>query len=122
MEINTGFDPERAREDFLPYKIHAKSTPLVTLTEFAADLLVNYKDQYPDFAILMAYFMSVPLNSATCERGFSAQNLVKTKLRNRLTEERQNELLRVSLNGPCMAKFDYANSAEKFRAMRNRMK
>ena len=102
--------------------MHAKSSTLTTLLDFAADLLVNYKDQYPDFAILMSFFLSVPLNSATCERGFSAQNLVKTKLRNRLTEEHQNELLRVSLNGPCIANFEFANSVQRFRTIRNRTK
>ena len=119
---DNAFDPRRAKNDFLAFKIHARASNAGSLADFAEELLNTYSDQYPDFAILFLYFLSVPLNSASCERGFSAQNLLKTKLRNRLSDKRQNELLRISINGPDFALFDYTDAAQNFRQMRNRIK
>ena len=63
----------------------------------------------------MELLLVVPLNSAICERGFSAQNLIQTKHRNRLFDKRQNQLLRISINGADNAQFDFfANAAENF--------
>ena len=122
LTTDNGFEPERAKNDFLAFKIHARASSTKSFVEFAEELLAHYSDQYPDFAILTSYFLSVPLNSASCERGFSAQNLVKTKLRNRLTDKRHNELLRISINGPDFQRFDYVNAAQNFRKMKNRIK
>ena len=116
------FEPMRAKNDFLAFKIHVRSSNAQSLADFAEELLTTYSDQYPDYAILISYFFSMPLNSASCECGFSAQNLLKTKLRNRLSDKRQNELLRISINGPDFSLFDYNDAAQNFRQIRNRMK
>ena len=42
--------------------------------------------------------LSSPADTADCERGFSVQNLVLTSLRNRLTSEHQDMLMRVRLH------------------------
>ena len=41
---------------------------------------------------------SSPVHTAGCERGFSAQNLILTPLRNRLSGQNQDILLRVKLH------------------------
>ena len=116
-----GFQADRAKHDFLAYKMFARLTPHVSLLPFAQSLLTQYPDDYPDFSLLMHYFLTVPLNSASCERGFSRQNIIKTKTRNRLTEERLTDLMRVSINGPHLARFDYyGDAAANFRAMKDR--
>ena len=102
-------------------KIFARNTRIQSLQDFALQLL-TFKEEYPDFALLMEHFMVIPLNSATCERGFSSQNIVKTKLRNRLTEDRMDQLLRVAINGPSFGNFDYNKAAQKFREMKERRK
>lgn len=117
-----GFQAERAREDFYMFKMHARTCPLNELASFGEQLLCEYKDMYPDFCILMQYFLTVPLNSASCERGFSAQNILKTKSRNRLTSANLNKMLRISINGPHWAHFDYTDAAQNFRSIRNRRK
>lgn len=117
-----GFQVERAKADFYMYKMHARTCPIIELSAFAEQLLCDYNEIYPDYCILMQYFLSVPLNSASCERGFSAQNILKTKSRNRLSTDRLNKMLRVSINGPHWAEFDYTDAAQNFRAIRNRRK
>ena len=76
---------------------------------------------YTDFSILFKMYLVIPLNSATCERGFSAQNLIKTKHRASLTEDRMKQLTRISINGPDFSVFDYyENAAQNFRVVRDR--
>ena len=41
----------------------------------------------------------IKVHTAGCERGFSAQNHILTSLRNRLTPENQDMLMRVKLHG-----------------------
>ena len=43
-----------------------------------------YKQAYPNVAKLCAVVAVMPSGSVDCERGFSQQNLIKTKQRNRL--------------------------------------
>ena len=114
------FDPVRARADFLMYKQLAKAKAPVSVPEFAMEICTTYRDTYPDFATLFEAYLVVPLNSASCERTFSRQNLVKTKLRNRLADNRMDQLLRVTINGPDPSVFDYADAAANFRTIRDR--
>ena len=81
-----GFQPDRARQDFAQFKQFAKVSPAPDLETFAKDLISSYENIYPDFAIMMEFYLCVPLNSVPAKRGFSKQNIQKTKLRNRLGE------------------------------------
>ena len=122
-EPHFDFNRQRAQQDFLLFKNHARSSPAhFTFADFVVDLCSEHNEEYPDFALLAEYLMAIPLNSASCERGFSAQNLTKTKTRNRMTEERLDQLMRISINGPHMARFDYADAARNFRLIRKRRK
>ena len=62
--------------------------------------------EFPNMTKLMAISMVLPVSSVECERGFSKQNVIKTRLRCRLTIERLEQLMRVSLNGPRLEEFD----------------
>jgi hypothetical protein len=117
-----GFDAQRAKADFYLYKVHCRTSTAENLQEHGRDLLMRYSQEYPDFAVLMMYFLVVPLNSASGERGFSLQNLIKTKCRNRMTDITLNKLMTVSANGANFTNNDYSKAATKFRHMRNRKK
>ena len=55
---------------------------------------------------LVKILLVIPSNTALCERGFSACNRVKTKLRNPLMNESLNALLTILLNGPDTEDFE----------------
>ena len=57
-----------------------------------------HADDFPNMIKLGHLAFSSPVHTADCERGFSAQNLILTPLRNRLTPENQDMLLRVKLH------------------------
>ena len=67
---------------------------------------------------LLAISRILPVSSVECERGFSKQNLIKTRLRCSLSVEMLDKLMRISINGPALPEFD---PLQIFRAWRTRM-
>ena len=51
------------------------------------------------FKMLIQKILAIPASSADAERGFSAQNSIKTKQRSRLTLKSLDAIMRVKLNG-----------------------
>ena len=73
-----------------------------TLTSFALKLATNegLKIQYPSLSVLAEIILTYPASTAEVERGFSVQNTLKNKLRNRLGAEHLDQLIRMKLNAP----------------------
>lgn len=55
--------------------------------------------EFPETCKLMSYALTLPISTVECERGYSLMNLIKTLLRNRLGQERLQDLMRVALVG-----------------------
>ena len=104
----------------MAYKLIAKQTVFSNFEDIAQDMINNYSDTFPDFTTLWQFYLSVPLNSVPAERGFSQQNLQKNKMRNRLSEERLDQLMRISINGQRYDEFDFQGSSKRFREIRER--
>ena len=60
-------------------------------------------EQFPTFATLANIALIIPVSSASCERGFSCQNRIKTGLRNRLSEGHLENLMKVAIEGALLA-------------------
>ena len=56
--------------------------------------------RYPNLLILAELAHVQCVSTATCERAFSVQNLIKTKVRNRLGSRNLDAMLRIALEGP----------------------
>jgi len=56
--------------------------------------------RYPNLLILATLAHVQCVSTATCERAFSVQNLIKTKVRNRLGSRNLDAMLRIALEGP----------------------
>ena len=92
-------------------------------------ILQNHKDTFPSCYTLAAVVLAIPVSSVPCEwsssalacaaselnPGYSAQNQIKSKLRNRLSNEALTPLLRMSIEGPNFTEFDYNQSANIFK-------
>ena len=93
--------------------------PQMTLKAFATELCAIYNDVFPEFAVIMQLFCCSPQLSLMQKRLLET-NLTKTKSRNRLGEERLDQLMRISINGPDFALFDYfEHAAVSFWAIRD---
>ena len=90
--------------------------------QFTSHFIQEYKDVYPDFVQLALISLVIPVSSAPCERGFSVQNSIKTKLRNRLNPERLNRIMMIRLVGPSFEDVDFQTAAQEFRDMKQRQK
>ena len=88
---------------------------------FCKLLLSDYGDVYPDLVILASIALVIPVSSAPCECGFSQQNILKTKLRNRLNPERLDRLMMIRLNGHD-DNLDYFSAARAFGSLKARQK
>ncbi|CAF3338289.1 unnamed protein product [Rotaria socialis] len=78
-----------------------KGGKLMTQREVCTKLVQDgmLKDIYPQLSLAAEIFLIAPISTATVERDFSTMNRVLTKLRNRLTTEHVDQLMRISIEG-----------------------
>ena len=114
-------DSERALEDYFKLKVVLKSLNS-SLTKACSSILNEYKDIFPDFAVLATIVLISPVTSVVCERGFSVHNMIKTKGRARLKHDTVTKLMRVKEEGPTLEDFDPKPCVKKFCEKRKRRK
>ena len=68
-------------------------------------------EQFPTFATLANIALIIPVSRASCERGFSCQNRIKTGLKNRLSMENLENLMKVAIEEAPLAEFDFKRAS-----------
>ena len=74
----------RATADFFAFKGFLNASKQKSLVEMCEEIINQDPVMYPDFSKLAEICLVMPLTSVPCERGFSQQNRVKTRLRSRM--------------------------------------
>ena len=120
--FKTVLDSGRCKNQFLRFKHLVRSFRAMNFEQFTSTLIQEYKHVHPDFVQLALTSLIIPVSSAPWERGFSVQNSIKTKLRNRLNPEWLNRMMMVKLVGPHFEDVDFLTAARAFRAMKTRQK
>ena len=120
--FETVLDYDRCKNQFLQSKHLVRSYRAMDFKQFTSTLIHEYKHVHPDFVQLALISLVIPVTSAPCERGFSVQNSIKTKLRNRLNPEWLNRVMMVRLVGPHFEDVDFLTAAKAFSAMKTRQK
>lgn len=87
-------DQQRLKHDYFQFKGYLNSERGKSLSTVCHDLL-QHKDDYPDFCTLAQIMLCLPLTSVPCERGFSFQNRIKNRLRNRLLVENLAQKMKI---------------------------
>ena len=77
----------------------------------------HHREDFPNLLKLAALALTSAVHTAGCERGFSAQNRILVKARNRLNIETQHKLMTVKL---CTVPFDYKSVVQAWRSKNNR--
>lgn len=77
-------------------------------------------DIYPCVAGIAHRHLCIPVSNVECERGFSIQNLIKTKLRNRLETYSLYSLIKLHIDGGCQKSFVFQSAYLKWRNMKTR--
>jgi hypothetical protein len=104
QHYSTDFDESIIHEwkTFRTYLLtQKKGGKLMTQREVCVKLVQDgiLKDIYPQLSLAAEIFLIAPISTATVERDFSTMNRVLTKLRNRLTIEHVDQLMRISIEG-----------------------
>ncbi|MCO5547158.1 hypothetical protein L7F22_000601 [Adiantum nelumboides] len=71
--------------------------------------------KYPMLLILAHLSMLQCASTASCKRGFSIQNIIKSKLRKALTTRSMDALMQISMEGPNVEDFDFSKSIDMWR-------
>lgn len=102
-------DGEATRKEWsdIKAKVVAQMYPRNSMEVLWGLIVKFHKDDCPNLIKLACLALTSPVNTAGCERGFSVQNQTLTSLRNRLSPETQDLLLRVQINGPPLVDFDF---------------
>jgi len=88
-------------------------------TAFIQRILTEHGDALPAYSSMCKLLLCVPVTSVECERAFSLQNRIKTKLRNRLGEERVDLLMRISM-GPSIDTFEHNAAVRHWQKQKQR--
>ena len=80
----------------------------------------NHKDIIPNLIVLAELTLILPIHTADCERGFSNQNLMKSKSRNRIGDAALNHLILLSIEGKPLEEFDFIESLSAWKAQKDR--
>ena len=65
--------------------------------------------------------LAIPITSADCERGFSTQNRIKRAHRSTVGIDRLNVLMRISMEGPPIDRFDFVQALAIWRQKKHRI-
>lgn len=79
-----------------------------------------HKDTFPNLLRLASIALVMPYQTADCERGFSAQNQTKNKLRNKLEEKTLLRLMMIKLEGPPLRSFDFDKAVNLWKRKKDR--
>ena len=75
----------------------------------------SHQETFPNLIKLSKVAISIPVQTAICERGFSVQNIIKTSHRNRLAESAIHRLMTINIEGPPLAEFDPYKALVEFK-------
>lgn len=122
--IDPLIDPDVTRADYLQFKFLLNTHRVMNMQQFIKRFLADdgLCEQFSTFATLANIALIIPVSSASCERGFSCQNRIKTGLRNKLSKENLENLMKVAIEGAPLAKFDFERAKQIFKGHRHRRK
>ncbi len=93
-----------------------QTSTILTQRQQCINLVKNgiLKEIYPQLSLAAEIFLCAPISTATVERDFSAMNRILCDLRNRLTTEHLEQLMKISIEGPTALDDDLKNSVINF--------
>ncbi len=103
-------------------KEHTKLKQCKTLQELAEETLSkpSIASLFPLVSKLLCHAVILPVSTTDCERCFSTMKRVKTDLRNRMSTQTLDRLLRIRTEGPEIADFDFNQAVKDWSLLRNR--
>ncbi|XP_060589612.1 zinc finger protein 862-like [Ruditapes philippinarum] len=92
----------------------------MSLIEIVCEMQKKYSEMIPNVLTILKCCVVLPMSSVQCERGFSTQNRIKSKLRTSIKSETLDNLMRISEDGPDIMKFDFDRALKKWKSEKRR--
>ncbi|XP_015933138.1 uncharacterized protein LOC107459420 [Arachis duranensis] len=100
---------------------HVELTNLCTISELCQGLTKTGKSlTYPLIDHLICLVLTLPVSTATTERSFSAMNIVKNRLKNKMEDEFLANCLLIYIEKKITERFDTDSIIDEFYDMKNR--
>lgn len=80
-----------------------------------------YTNIFPEIFKLLNIILALPIGTATVERSFSQMKLVKTRLRNMISDENLPRLLRIGIEGPKLTNVNFNEILNVFKEKNHRI-
>ena len=117
---------EESLEEWSSYKerlaINRRESASYTCKEVLDDLCgdLSTKRMFPKLSSIACICRVIPMHTASVERTFSQLNLIKTDIRNGMSERTLDALLRIAVNGPSLENFPVKDAAKLWALKKNR--
>ncbi|KAM8795255.1 uncharacterized protein C17orf113 homolog [Eudromia elegans] len=112
---------ERARGDFPLFKRVVLGLGQLSLRELCAKLVDGSSEMhelFPDFAVLAAAALALPLGSALARKLSRGRELLARGRSRRAGDEALSDLVKIAVDGPPVGEFDFALAVEYYESMR----
>ncbi|XP_010179783.1 PREDICTED: uncharacterized protein LOC104538323 [Mesitornis unicolor] len=112
---------ERALSDFPLFKRIVFSLGQLSFKDLCAKLVCSPSEMhelFPDFAILAAIALALPLGSVLAEKISRGRELLRHGRSRRAKDEGLSDLMKIAIDGPAVSEFDFALAIEHYESMR----
>ncbi|KAF1621243.1 hypothetical protein FQV09_0014278, partial [Eudyptes chrysolophus] len=112
---------ERALSDFPLFKRIVFSLSQLSFKDLCVKLVYSNSEMhelFPDFAILAAIALALPLGSVLAEKISRGRELLKRGRSCRTKDEGLSDLMKIAIDGPAINEFDFALAIEYYESMR----
>lgn len=115
-------DPKEAKDEWTMLKRLCKSQGYPRDSLAGIWKLINqyHREEFPNLIKLAQLALTSPIHTSDCERGFSVQNRIKSKLRCSLSGSKVDDLSLIEINGPALPDFDYNAALREWRDAKSR--
>ncbi|XP_071098775.1 zinc finger protein 862-like [Haliotis cracherodii] len=107
-------NPDDARSEWsdLKLKVLAEMYPRDTFANLWTLVNKYHREEFPNMIKLAQLALTLPVHTAGCERGFSAQNTILVPLRNRLLPATQDAIIRVKVEGKKLEDVNFSGALD----------
>ena len=102
-----------------------KNSPILspTMQDILEEMMKSktYEGVFPETWKLLNIMMALPVSTATVERTFSQMKLIKTRLRNRLSDSNLEHLIKIAIEGPSISNVDFNEILDIFKQKNRRI-
>ncbi|XP_051496173.1 uncharacterized protein C17orf113 homolog isoform X2 [Apus apus] len=113
---------ERALSDFPLFKRIVFSLSQLSFKDLCVKLVYSNSEMhelFPDFAVLAAIALALPLGSVLAEKISRGRELLQRGRSRRLKDEGLSNLMKIAIDGPAVSEFDFALAIEYYESMRD---